>query len=460
MPVLYLARFSLRYFHFKFLNGAGNGFSFGRAIQRLALSPDMKSARLEFPTVANWSCHGCTDCCRGRFLVPLTAADQARLQAQGWTAADGVDPDGMFQQGRGQTCLGHHDDGACVFLDPAGRCRIHAKFGEAAKPLACRLYPLAIHPAGDKLVVGLHFSCPSVVANAGKPLPEQAPLVKKLAAVVVPENYQDIPPAPVLATPGEWPDFLRFVHWLDVSLTPADVPVALKLLRSLHWLRGIERGCLDQISGESADEILDALVGSVAEKVPAMPGRSEKPSRFGRLFLRLMVLEHARQVRVEQRHATGAQRWRMLGAAFRFARSGGWTPDLDQELKRVPFAAIETDFGPLTPASEAMLTRFFRIKVQSLHFCGRAFHDRPLIEGFRHLAMLYPVIIWLARWFAVSGGRNALTDADVAKAVSRVDYHHGFSPYLPWRTRLLQQREDITRLCAWYGRQGISNFKI
>ena len=89
MPVLYLARFSLRYFHFKFLNGAGNGFSFGRAIQRLALSPDMKSARLEFPTVANWSCHGCTDCCRGRFLVPLTAADQARLQAQGWTAADG-----------------------------------------------------------------------------------------------------------------------------------------------------------------------------------------------------------------------------------------------------------------------------------------------------------------------------------------------------------------------------------
>ena len=33
-------------------------FSFDRAVQRLGLSPDMKSARIEVPTVANWSCHG------------------------------------------------------------------------------------------------------------------------------------------------------------------------------------------------------------------------------------------------------------------------------------------------------------------------------------------------------------------------------------------------------------------
>ena len=62
--------------------------------------------------------------------------------------ADGVDPDKMIVSGLMQHRLGHLADGACVFLDPAGRCRIHAKFGEAAKPLACRLYPLVIHPAG------------------------------------------------------------------------------------------------------------------------------------------------------------------------------------------------------------------------------------------------------------------------------------------------------------------------
>jgi len=34
------------------------------------------------------------------------------------------------------------------------------------------------------------------------------------------------------------------------------------------------------------------------------------------------------------------------------------------------------------------------------------FYDRPLIEGFRNLALLYPVILWLGRWLArASSGR-------------------------------------------------------
>ena len=99
-----------------------------------------------------------------------------------------------------------------------------------------------------------------------------------------------------------------------------------------------------------------------------------------------------------------------------------------------------------------MLTRFFRVKIQSLHFCGRAFYNRPLIEGFRNLALLYPVILWLGRWQAAGQERTNLTEADVARAISMVDYHYSYSPYLAWRVRLLTQRDDIARLCAWYGR--------
>jgi len=53
---------------------------------------------------------------------------------------------------------------------------------------------------------------------------------------------------------------------------------------------------------------------------------------------------------------------------------------------------------------------------------------------------------------AVSDHRANLSDADVARAISMVEYHHGYSPYLAWRVRLLNQRNDITRLCAWYAR--------
>ena len=411
----------------------------------------MKPSRCALPVGQNWSCHGCTDCCRDRLLVPLAIEEKERIEQQGWTTADGVEPSKMIVAGLNHFRLGHQLDGACVFLDASGRCRIHTKFGEAAKPLACRLYPLVIHPAGKKLLIGLRFSCPSAAANQGRPLVELGTEIQKLARLVLPEGFEKIPPPPVAATPGlDWPDFLRFPHWLDHTLAAEKVPVALKLLRALHWLNMVERGCLDQITREGADEILEALVKSAAEKLSALPADLEKPSGFGRLFLRLLVLEHARIVTVADWDVRSAQRWKMLAAAFRFARSSGSTPALREGLTSVKFADIEQPFGPLSPGAEALLTRYFRVKIQSLHFCGKAFHDRPLIEGFRNLALMFPIVIWLARWLAVIDGRTQLADADVVQAVSLADYQYSYSPYLGWRTRLLHQRNDIVRLCVWY----------
>jgi len=413
----------------------------------------MKSARLEFPSGQNWNCHGCSDCCRGGLLITLLPEDKKRIEQQGWTLADGVDPAKMTVARLNYHRLGHQADGACVFLNEAGRCRIHAKFGEAAKPLACRLYPLTLHPAGKKLLVGLRFSCPSAAANRGAPLKEQGGELQKLAQLVVPEDYGEIPPPAVASMPGlAWPDFLRYADWIDRSLAVDGIPVALKLLRTLHWLNAVERGYLDRFTGGDAEEVLAALVKTAIEKLPELPANPEKPSAFGRLLLRLLVLENARSVTVADQDVRSAHRWRMLAAAFRFARSSGRTPGLREELQRVKFADIEKPFGPLPTGAEAVLTRYFRVKVQSLHFCGQAFHDRPMIEGFRYLALMYPVIIWLARWLAVSAGRAELSEADVLKAVSLVDYQYGYSLYLGWRTRLLQQRNDIVRLCAWYAR--------
>ena len=415
----------------------------------------MKPSRLDIPTGQNWRCHGCTDCCRNHLLVPLSAEDKVRIESQGWSAAEGVEPAKMIVSGLSGHRLGHQADGACVFLDASGRCRIHAKFGEAAKPLACRLYPLVIHPAGKQLLVGLRFSCPSAAANRGKPLAEAAADIPKLARLALPEDYEKTHRRRSATTPGiEWPDFLRFTRWLDFTFAAADVPVSLKILRALHWLDAVERGCLDQIGGEDADEILEALVQSASEKLPDLPAKGSanggRPSRFGQLFLRLLVLEHAQTPTVADRDMRSAYRWKMLAAACRFISSAGRTPALREGLKSVKFAEIEKTFGSLPPAAEALLTRYFRVKIQSLHFCGAAFHDRPLIEGFRNLALLYPVIIWLARWLAASAGRDQLTEADVVKAVTLVDYQFSYAPYLSWRTRLLHQRNDIVRLCNWY----------
>ncbi len=410
----------------------------------------MKPSQLEFPTGQNWRCHGCTNCCRGNLLIQITAEEKARLEKQNWTTADGIDPNRIIVASLNHYRLAHQADGACVFLAASGQCRIHAKFGETAKPLACRMYPLTLHPAGKKLLVGLRFSCPSATANHGRALNEHRAEMTALARFAVPENYATFPPPAVSTNAGlDWPDFLRFTHWLDFTLAN-DAPTALKLLRALHWLNGVERGCLDQISGETADEILQALVENAAVVLPQLPAQKEMPSGFGRLFLRLMVLENARTVTIADQSVRSSHRWKMLAAALRLLRSSGSTPELRAELKAVKLAAMEKKFNPLTPTMEALLTRFFRVKIQSLHFCGKAFFDRPLIEGFRNLALLYPIIIWLARWLAMSAGRSELLETDLSQAIALVDYQYSYSPYFSWRTRLLQQRNDITKLCRWY----------
>ncbi len=413
----------------------------------------MKSAHIEMPSGQNWSCHGCSDCCRGGMAIPLLPEDRRRLEQQHWSAADGVEPAQMIVAGLNSVRLGHGADGACVFLNEAGRCKIHAKFGEAAKPLACRLFPLVIHPAGKKLLVGLRFSCPSAAANQGRPLAEQGTAAATLAKIFLPAGCEKIPPPPVGTAAGlDWPDFLRFVNRLDQTLAAENVSTGIKLLRGLHWLGAVERGCLDRIAGESAEEILAALAENAAVKAPALPEMVPEPSAFGRLFLRLLVLEHARTVTVADADVRSGHHWKMLAAAFRFARSTGRTPPLRAELAAVKFADVEKDFGALTPAMEVLLTRYFRVKVQSLQFCGKAFYDRPLIEGYQNLVLLYPIIIWLARWLAVSAGRAELAEADVLRAVSLADHQYGYAPYLRWRTRLLHQRNDIVKLCAWYAR--------
>jgi lysine-N-methylase len=174
---------------------------------------------------------------------------------------------------------------------------------------------------------------------------------------------------------------------------------------------------------------------------------------MGRLLFRTLVFTYARRDSIQNLKAGGGYRVRMLGAMLQFARASGRVPDLIPGLKPVEFAALDKSFGVLPSGAEATLTRFFRVKIQSLHFCGRAFYGLPLIEGFQNLALLFPVIIWLARWRAAAEQRFSISEEDIERAISLTDHHHGYSPILAsaWsrqRVRLLARRDDISRLCG------------
>ncbi len=159
--------------------------------------------------------------------------------------------------------------------------------------------------------------------------------------------------------------------------------MGLKIPPALLWLTAVKKGRLKHSTEPDWDEILGSVSRAAADNLPTWPQCSVVPIRIGRLFfahwcrntpgrsqparlpLANVLLRPA--VRVRARPHLSPMKWPV----------------------RVRVAGFEGSFGPLPPANEAMLLRFFRVKLQSLHHCGRTFHDLPLIEGLRSLA-IYP----------------------------------------------------------------------
>lgn len=425
----------------------------------------MAGFSLELPTIQNWSCHSCSGCCR-KHCITITDAEHQRLSAQQWSVEDGV-PAGvpLFVRigswfGRRSWRLGHQPDGRCVFLDDRGLCRIHAKFGEAAKPLACRIYPYAFHPKGRQVVVSLRFSCPSVAANRGRPVREQSRDLRELAAQVVPSNVRSLrPPRLKSDTQLEWDDLLRVVQALEELLTAESAPLPIRLLRALRVVELVEAAKFDKVTGDRLSELLSLLMGAAEAEWPddqdlsALP----PPTKTGRTMFRLHAGQYARVDSFTSTRGTLRDRWRLLTSAVRLARGRGMLPVLQESLSAVPFEVLETPRGRLPEDATEMWVRYFRVKLQGLHFCGRAYYDVPLVEGFRSLTLVYPVVMWLARWHAASAGRDGWTTEDLAAGLSLADHHHGYSPALGGfgargRVRTLHRAGELPRLIAWYSR--------
>ena len=425
------------------------------------------SPPLELPTIQNWSCHSCGGCCR-QHAIEITEEERQRIISQNWTGEPGIPRDrpvlvrmGLFPWDQ-RYRLGHQADGACVFLDERGLCRIHAKFGEQAKPLACRIYPYAFHPAGKKITVSLRFSCPSVAANRGASLAAQQHDLKALERLVVPAGAERIPPPQVTSEQTlDWPDTLKIVRKLDGLIADRVGKVSLRLLHALKFVDLVGQSRFDKIKGPRLDEFLTIVAEAVAgeiqleslENAASIP----EPSRAGRMQFRMLCAQYSRRDTLGELESGWGHRWRLFRTAMRFARGTGLVPRVPAEFAEVPFSDLEQSFGPLPPEAEEMLTRYLRVKLQGLHFCGSAYYNVPLVEGFQSLALVVPVVFWLARWLAASKGRTSLESADVAAALSIADHHHGYSPAFGQsafrvRVRFLARLDEISKLIAWYNR--------
>lgn len=416
---------------------------------------------LELPVIQNWSCHSCGGCCR-QHEIEITDEERQRIESQNWTAADGIAGPWHVKGGpfwNRTYRLTHQADGACVFLDEKGLCKIHAKFGEPAKPLACRVYPFALHPAGKSITVSLRFSCPSVVSNKGKPLAARLEELRGIEQLVVPDGAELLP-APYVTggQPLEWAETHHIVEALDTVIEAGDVQFPVRLLRALFVVDMLGQTNFEKIRGDRLTELLQILLDASVEEVTTNPASLPQATRPGRMHFRLLAGQYARR----DTHAELARGWlyryQLFKASLKFTHGGGVIPQM-QELfpAGVKFADLERPFGPLPAGAEELWVRYFRVKLLGLAFCGPAFYGAPIVEGFHSLALVFPVVQWLARWLAVGAGRASLNLADIERALAIADHHHGYSPALGLannraRIRMLAKLGDVTRLVAWYSR--------
>ena len=432
------------------------------------------------PILQNWSCHNCGGCCREHQIV-ITAVEKKRIDKQNWMATDGVADDRPLIVAHGTDFrLNHQADGACVFLDDRGLCRIHSKFGEAAKPLACRAYPYAVHPSGKSVTVSLRFSCPSVVQNLGEPVAQQRQALEELAGEIVPSNYQ-APAAPQLfpGQPMSWPDVLLLLAFVERGLSIGKVSFATKLVRVLTWIELLEQTPGAAIPDEQLRHLLPVLHEASVRAQPDDDLPLVEPTGIGRTMFRQWVAQLLRHDTEITARGGFKGRMRLLSDGVRFTFGRGRVPAMADpisvrvafsgrsvtSLESAPeilaampkFSQLEKEFGGRNVAFDELFVRYFRVKLQGLHFCGRAFYDMPFIDGFRSLALMYPATLWVARMRAARDGRTAISLPDVQAALATIDHNFGYSPMLGMaaakqRIQQLARMQQIPALCSWYSR--------
>jgi lysine-N-methylase len=309
-----------------------------------------------------------------------------------------------------------------------------------------------------------------VARNLGRPLGQQLGELREIAEQVVPANVTAAP-APWLTdrTALDWPDLLRVVFALQQTVrrgretdTAADAGtprLAVRLLRAINWLTLLEQAKLDRIRGPRLEELLELLRGAAEVEFPDQLNLQQipPPTSLGRILFRLHAGQYARVDSYTAGQGSLTGRWRMFTSAIQLVVGRGDLPILHELLRPVAFTALEEPRGVIPAEAEEMLTRYFLMKLQSLHFCGRAYYHVPLVEGFRSLALVFAAVLWIARWHAAGHNRSALAVEDVVAGLTIADHHHGFSPALGSfgarsRVRTLQQLEDLPRLMAWYAR--------
>lgn len=405
------------------------------------------------PGFQHYDCTSCGDCCRGRFAIVVTQEDRDRIDGQGWTDED-LDLGGkpLFSQHGDGFQLAHRPDGACVFLEN-NLCRIHAKYGEPAKPVACRMYPFVLVPLGGDVRVDVRYDCPATAKNLGRPITEHRKDLQKLVKPALPENAAELPTPPLYGRVKlSWAQLSRVTETFERVLLDVSLDITRRITACVNLAAVLRHPRIATLEGEEFDEYLEDVAAEVQSAAAADTLRRKSPSGPEHVAFRQLAGLYSRYDRVgEKAHLT-----KRLSVSLAMLSGKGAVPQLRDNFPEVTFDQMETETGVPTPEAAQVLERYLHTHLSSMGFFGPSFYGRSYLDGVNSLLLTYPLICWFARAYAASEGLTAPSASCIERALMIVDHQHGVTPLLDipterFRTNMLTDRSALRTLVIWYG---------
>jgi Fe-S-cluster containining protein len=277
-----------------------------------------------------FTCSQCGRCCRRPWeivVTPSEAESYRKRRAQQWyrERAEGAegserDPFELIPGTRGFHRIKKRDDGACGFLSPQNRCRLHEELGGLRKPLTCRMFPYRFHPVEEGVLVTTSFCCPTTLANSGEPVPAQLKDITALRAewfAVYPDKARQLRYVPRRSLDAATLRTLREILRQMLDRTDADGRRKLRAnaLRMAHMLEDLARYRVVRLPDAAFSEYL-GLTGRHAATTDK-PVEPRPPSAVGRLLRRgFLFVVAATRLQVENKSASGLK----LGLRLRLLR--------------------------------------------------------------------------------------------------------------------------------------------
>jgi Fe-S-cluster containining protein len=376
-----------------------------------------------------FTCQQCGRCCRRPWEIALTPGEvkayrQARVERyfrEREESPEGADSDPFEPLAGGYATIRKREDGACGFLSPEDRCRLHEELGADRKPLTCRLFPVRFHPVESAPVLTVSFACPTVVRNHGTLLSAQSREIATLRKAWGREYPERERPVELVAGRPLAPEALVVLRQILREMLDRPGPEGRPDLRTnvgrmARYVEDLSRHRVARLPAPRFSEYLE-LTGRYAAK-SEQPVDARAPSALGRLLFRgfLFAVVAARE-QLDEARESGLRlglRWRLARLLAHAHGVGPGLGGLDRAaVRRARLDVQQRDVHPL-------VGNYLRSTVQTLG-TGR----RPVLDELAVGVSFANVAAVLARQRAARDGKTMVDAAAFSEGLMEaVDLTH------------------------------------